>query len=769
MNRQATEIRVNGIVQGVGFRPFVYRLATQHGLVGFITNNSSGVVIRIAGDEGRIESLIRSLREEAPPLARIISLVRSETALPVDTAGFTILASETGPEISTHVSPDMATCEECRREILDPADRRYGYPFTNCTNCGPRYTIIRTLPYDRPATTMHGFTMCPECLAEYRDPANRRFHAQPNACGRCGPRLHWYDGNGSLTALDHPLAAAADALQKGLIVGIKGLGGFHLAVDAFSREAVAELRNRKNRPCKPLAVMAGDLAAAHRICLISPREEQQLTAFTLPITLLTKRPASRLADNLAPGIDELGVMLPYTPLHQLLFAHEATPACLVMTSGNAAGEPLCRDNEEAVRRLSSFCDGFLMHDRDIHTRVDDSVIRIIGDKPRFLRRSRGYAPAPVRLEVDLPPLLAVGAELKNCFCLTRRRDAFLSQHIGDLNDLATLEFFEETCNRLKALLEIEPRYVAADLHPDYLSTRFALELGLPVIRIQHHWAHAASVMAEHGLPEALAIILDGTGYGPDRTIWGGEVLHCTFADYQRLGRLSPLRLPGGDMAARQPWRMALAALHSAGINDSRSSRHLERIPAADRNFILDMLAGEINSPPTSSCGRLFDAVSSLLGICHVNTFEGQAAMILESRAAAILGGGSIINTGFFADLAKMQLFQQEGILLEVSTDLCIRSIINKMEKDNQPVDLLALFFHVFLVSAFGNMILYLSGRTGIKTVVLSGGSAQNRILVQGFLDFFARTDLEIFTNEQVPANDGGLALGQAVTGGIQCV
>ena len=765
MNRQATEIRINGIVQGVGFRPFVYRLAVQNGLAGFITNNSKGVVIRVAGDASKIKSLIHSLKEEAPPLARIISLDQSDTTLPDDIAGFSILESEAGRVSSTHVSPDIATCRECSREILDAADRRHGYPFTNCTNCGPRYTIIRSLPYDRPTTTMHKFNMCPECLAEYRDPANRRFHAQPNACGICGPQLTWYDRDGTRLPADDPLAAAADAIANDKIIGIKGLGGFHLAANAFSVEAVAQLRQRKNRPCKPLAVMVKDLPTARKLCLVTHEAEKRLTSITSPVILLYKRPASGLADNLAPFIEELGVMLPYTPLHQLLFAQPETPVCLVMTSGNAAGEPLCRDNEEAIRRLSSFCDGFLMHNRDIHTRVDDSVVRIIADKPRFLRRSRGYAPAPVRLDFDIPPILAVGAELKNCFCLARSRDAFMSQHIGDLNNLSTLDFFEETLDRFKALLEIEPQYVAADLHPDYLSTRFALELGLPTVRIQHHWAHAASVMAEHGLSEALAIILDGTGFGPDRTVWGGEVLQCTLDNYRRLGRLSPLPLPGGDMAARHPWRMALAALHASGIRDSRAARHLENIPAKDRKFILDMIAKKLNTPLTSSCGRLFDAVSSLLGIRHVNTFEGQAAMELESRASAALGRRSLKDSGFFTELGEMQLFHLREGLQEVSTGQCIHSIISRMTAGGLSTNDLALFFHVFLVSAFGNMIMYLSKQSGIQTVVLSGGSSQNRILVEGFFDFFAKTDLKIFTNRQVPANDGGLALGQAVIGG----
>lgn len=766
MKIPATEIRVNGIVQGVGFRPFVYRLASRHGLAGFITNSAEGVVIRLAGDSAGINALIDSLRREAPPLARIISLERSDTTLPGDIRRFSIIDSDTGRQSNTHVSPDIATCADCRRDCTDPDDRRYGYPFTNCTNCGPRYTIILTLPYDRPRTTMASFAMCPDCLAEYGDPSDRRFHAQPNACPRCGPRLEWRDRAGNIIPTGDPLAEAAEALADGSIVGLKGLGGFHLAVDACSAEGVSLLRQRKSRPAKPLAVMVRDIETAKKLCILTPGEELQLVSISSPVVLLKKRSGTPLAPNLAPGINELGVMLPYTPLHLLLFNRPQTPDCLVMTSGNPADEPLCKENEEALLRLAAYCDGFLMHDRDIHTRVDDSVVRIIAGRPHFLRRARGYAPAPVRLAAAVPPLLAVGAELKNCFCLARDRDAFMSQHIGDLNNSATLDFFIQTLERLSNLLEMKPCQVVADLHPDYLSSRFAEQLDLPLLRVQHHWAHAASVMAEHGLTESLAVILDGTGYGPDGTIWGGEILHCTLKDFRRLGRLPPLPLPGGDMAARQPWRMALAALHGAGIDDKAAEVHLTGIEPEKKRFIRDMIAKNINCPATSSCGRLFDAVSSLLGICHVNTFEGQAAMELEAAAAKALGRQSIVHTGFFREIGGRPLFAEHGGMLELSAEDCIRSIIEKMLAGRLSVSDIALYFHVYLVSAFGNMIQYHHQRTGIDTVVLSGGSVQNRILAEGFVDFFAPSHLRLYTNVQVPPNDGGLALGQAIIGGF---
>jgi len=765
MSIPATRIQVNGIVQGVGFRPFVYRLATELGLIGYITNNSDGVSITVAGRQDKIDSLADTLRKNAPPLARITSLQKDDSVLPAETDSFTIIDSDAGRQSTTLVSPDIATCAACLIEISNPADRRYSYPFTNCTDCGPRYTIIRSLPYDRPRTTMDVFVMCPECHAEYTDPMNRRFHAQPNACPVCGPSLHWQDNDGTIRKNSSALAEAARALTADRVVAIKGLGGFHLAVNAFSFQAVSTLRERKQRPAKPLAVMARDLATVKQLCEVPENAENQLTSITSPIVLLRKKPDSGIADNIAPGVEELGVMLPYTPLHHLLFAQPGSPSCLVMTSGNTAGEPLCKDNNEAMERLGPFCDGFLLHNREIHTRVDDSVIRFIGNSPRFLRRSRGYAPGPVWLTHALEPVLAVGGELKNCFCLTRGQDAFMSQHIGDLSNLPTLEFFEQTYERLKDLLEINPMTVVADLHPDYLSTRFAQSLGLPVIQVQHHWAHAVSVMAEHGLAETLAIILDGTGYGPDGTVWGGEVMRCTLSGYERLGRLSPLPLPGGDMAAREPWRMALSALHTAGINDHGTHLHLAGRYEQSKQFIWEMIDKGVNSPLSSSCGRLFDAVSSLLGICQINTFEGQAAMELEAVTTKALGRESLCTTSFFKEIDKKTLFSEHNGLLEIPTSDFIRMLLEKTDSGNWSVPALALFFHVYLVSAFGNMIRYLSRQTGIKTVVLSGGSVQNRILTEGFIDFFSPSHVKLFTNIQVPANDGGLALGQAVIGG----
>ncbi len=765
MSRPAKEIQVNGIVQGVGFRPFVYRLAHELDLVGHITNRGDGVFITVAGEDRNIDCLVDSLRRDAPPLSNIISLDLRTVTLPDKTSSFSIIDSDTDQQGNTHVSPDIATCRDCLREITDPNNRRYNYPFTNCTNCGPRYSIIRSLPYDRPRTTMDIFTMCPECEQEYRNPRDRRFHAQPNACPSCGPRLQWLCREGLIPHGLSPLDSAAQALSSDMIIGIKGLGGFHLAANAFSSAAVDKLRKRKMRPAKPFAVMVRDLEAAKNLCEIEELASFELSSMTSPIVLLHKKTDSGLADNLAPGIEELGIMLPYTPLHHLLFAHPETPSCLVMTSGNTAGEPLSKDNDDALNRLGAFCDGFLLHNREIHTRVDDSVIRIIDKKPRFLRRSRGYAPAPVRLASNIKPILAVGAELKNCFCLARGRDAFLSQHIGDLTNLPTLDFFEQTYDRLQNLLEIQPETVVSDLHPDYLSSRFAKTLGLPLIQVQHHWAHAVSVMAEHGLHNALAVILDGTGYGPDKTVWGGEVLLCSLQEYKRLGRLPHLHLPGGDKAAKQPWRMAISALHNANICTPGAFSLLSEIDEQKIHFIREMIDKDVNSPLTSSCGRLFDAVSSLLGICHHNTFEGQAAMELEALASQALGNRSLSAHLSSDTFNSSALFHEINGLQEIATIELIQTIVEQMSTGSSSVAELALFFHVFLVSSFGNMIRYLSRKTGVDTVVLSGGCVQNRILTEGFVDFFSNTHLKLYTNVQVPANDGGLALGQATIGG----
>ena len=761
----AVEIRVKGIVQGVGFRPFVYRLAKDLGLGGSIINTPSGVLIKVTGGRRDIAVFMERIEREAPPLASIQSLESRDVPVEGHAGVFQIRASSGRGEPRTLVPPDVATCRDCAAEIMDRDDRRFGYAFTNCTNCGPRFTIIEALPYDRENTSMKSFEMCERCLSEYRNPADRRFHAQPNACPRCGPALSWKDASGS--RVDQPLERAADFLSEGKIVAVKGIGGFHIAASAFSVEAVARLRAGKMRPFKPFAVMARSLEAAEKFCRVPADARRLLISPCAPVVLAARREPCGLAENIAPGLCELGVMLPYTPLHYLLFAAGSCPECLIMTSGNPRGEPLCTDNQEALDRLGGIVDGFLLHDRQIYTGVDDSVVRIMAGRSRFIRRSRGFAPAPLELKVHAGRGLAVGAELKNTFCLTLGKEAFLSQHMGNLTSPASFRFFRENISHLEKLLNIRPEFVACDLHPDYLSTRFAEETGLPVFHVQHHFAHAASVMAEHGIDQkVLALVLDGTGYGPDKTIWGGEILECSTTGFRRLGRISPFPLPGADAASGQPWRLALSLLFCMGLSDRDIPRKLkEQVPREKRRVILEMMEAGINSPPASSCGRLFDAVSALCGLCLENSYEGQGAMMLETCCRQALEGRSILDTEEFHSFLPGEGLWKTGnhIFREVQWDVCAGKVLEYIREDRNVRDT-ALLFHAFLIAAFGSCLLDLKKETGISRVVLGGGCMQNRILLEGFLEFLGENGLSVYANEKVPANDGGICLGQALAG-----
>ncbi len=765
MDRDCTEIRISGIVQGVGFRPFVYRLARNLGLCGSIANTPSGVIIRVRGREQDITLLMRKIEEEPPPLSRIFSLEAVPCHAELSEEGFSITESHRNGRVNTQISPDTATCHECVQDIMDRQNRRFDYAFTNCTNCGPRYTIIEALPYDRVHTSMKAFAMCERCLAEYHDPGDRRFHAQPNACPECGPRLSWHDKCG--TYGHRPLDRAAEFLERGRIIALKGLGGFHIAADASSKQAVMTLRRRKKRPFKPFAIMVKDLETAARYCYVSSLSRRLLSSPEAPIILLPSRKDSAITRSVAPGLDEIGVMLPYTPLHHLLFARSSCPEALVMTSGNPVGEPLCTSNREAMERLGGFVDGFLLHNRDIFTGVDDSVVRIMGGRARFIRRSRGFVPAPVVVEKGLLTGLAVGAELKNTFCLSRGKEVFLSQHIGNLSGLSTMEFFKKNMAHLQELLEITPEFVAADLHPDYLSTRYAMETGLPLYQVQHHFAHALSVMAEHGIRhKVLALVLDGTGLGTDGTIWGGEILECSLAGFTRLGCIRPFPLPGGDKAARQPWRMALSVLHATGFGlGPVQDCFAGELKARDVKMVIEIMEKGINSPLTSSCGRLFDAVAALCGLCLENTCEAQAAMILESCCHEALKGRSILETGQFAAWLseKDPWTRSPGGLLHVRLHRLIRAVKGCM-KDGRSPGHISVLFHSFLVASFGGAILELSRETGKRDVVLGGGCFQNRILLEGFHDFFREKGLRVYVNEMVPANDGGICLGQVVAG-----
>lgn len=777
--QQRVEILVRGTVQGVGFRPFIYNLASRLAIGGTVTNTSTGVVITATGSGAVLQLFMQAIADESPPLARIVSL--ESHALPLveentaeeKSAAFVILPSIAGSAAGTAIPPDIALCRDCLNELLDPNDRRFAYPFINCTNCGPRFTIVETIPYDRPKTSMKVFPMCDACSREYHDPGNRRFHAQPNACPACGPHISLHDNDGDELQTDSPLALAATSLRDGLIVAIRGLGGFHLAVNACSTEAVALLRTRKIRPAKPLAIMVADMAAVHRFCHADAAAEKLLTQPEQPIVLLPRKRAASLADNLAPGIDEIGVMLPYTPMHHLLFQETDCPQALVMTSGNSSGSPICTANDEALKKLKGIADLFLLHNREIVTRVDDSVVKIIAKRPFLLRRARGFAPTPLLSPWPLPNILACGSGLKNTFALGREQNIILSQHIGDLDNLASYEFYEESIAHCRKVFQLEPEIVAADLHPDYMSSRFAAETELPLYRIQHHHAHAVAVMAEHGIGEpVLAVILDGTGLGDDGTIWGGEILQVELTGYRRLGHLSQLHMPGGDAAATEPWRMGLAALfHSFG----QDGIVLDQLPATllQENHgklqgIAAMLTNGFNTPLTSSCGRLFDAMAALLGVRRRISYEGQAAMELEvlAKQARTNSWPADIMLNSHTNTTDL-LIEKDGIW-EISSAKFVTTILDKMAQ-GEARSLLALQFHAMLINSITRLIEILSLQTGIRKVVLSGGCMQNSLLLEGLLHTIKNIHLRVYTGQSLPLNDGAIAIGQTIIGGLRHV
>ncbi len=793
--RKALELVVHGVIQGVGFRPFVYRLAKKVEVCGSIANTSQGVVILAEGAPADLDRFIHALTSEAPPLARITSIRQQEASCDGDRRGFTILQSRASSTPSTMVPADIALCDDCRQELLDPADRRYRYPFINCTNCGPRFTIVESIPYDRPSTSMAPFPMCAACQAEYDNPDNRRFHAQPNACHICGPQISWHARTGEQLfspephtdtdpvsfdpgqVNEYPLAETIRALNDGLIVAIRGIGGFHLVVDASSEAAVTRLRQRKHRKSKPLAVMMADLDMIDSFCHLTPAASQALTSPAHPIVLLTRRESSQLAPSLAPGMGELGVMLPYTPLHHLLFATAGCPTSLVMTSGNNTGEPLCTGNQEAISRLGTIADFFLLHNREIVTRIDDSVLRVMQERPRCLRRARGFAPGSVAvahdLQATLPPLLACGSAQKNTFCLVQENKAYVSQHIGDMVNIESLDFFKESIYHVQTMLKLTPQLIVCDLHPDYLSSGYgrelADELNVPRILVQHHHAHAVAVMAEHGLKDpVLAIVLDGTGLGADGTIWGGEILEVSLTDFTRLGCLDPLALPGGDAAAHQPWRMGLAALHHAGeeaLVHSDLPVSLQGIADDKRAAILTMIRTHLNTPMTSSCGRLFDAVAALLGVRLESEFEGQAAMELE--ALSVSAG----NKGERADEAReswsAEISRRDGLVI-IENKPFIRWMLHEIQQGT-PAVTLAMDFHRWLIAGFACAVQQIAATSPIRTIVLSGGCLQNRIIMEGLFQALEENGFQVYTGEEIPVNDGGISLGQAVIGGLRYV
>jgi hydrogenase maturation protein HypF len=723
-------IRIRGTVQGVGFRPFVSNLAKRLEISGFVRNTEAGVEIEAEGSA--VEKFLAELRIGAPTLARIAEIEISELD-PRNQAGFEI--RESAPKVGDFslVPPDIATCEDCLRDFTQPSNRRYRYPFTNCTNCGPRYTIIQDVPYDRAATTMASFRLCPACEAEYRDPADRRFHAQPNACPVCGPRIS--------ASLDE----VRDWLREGQVVAIKGLGGYHLACDAANDAAVRRLRERKRRGDKPFALMVRDLDEAERLCAVSPAERELLTGVRRPIVLLRKRQVGELP-YVAPRNPDLGVMLPYTPLHHLLF-EGAEFRALVMTSGNLAEEPIV-SREQDLPRLSGLADRFLTHNRPIRTAVDDSVVRVFRERPMVLRRSRGYTPAPIDLGRPAPDLVAAGGELKNTFCLTTGHYAILSQHIGDLENYETLLFFRETLDHMRRFFRVKPEAVAHDLHPAYLSTRAAMEMELPRIGVQHHHAHAASCMAEHRLEgPVIGVAFDGTGYGSDGAIWGGEVLVCDYARFERRYHLRYVPLAGGDAGAREPWRSALAYLRDAGLTVADAPA-LEAVDEQRLRVVERMLERRVQTVDTSSCGRLFDAISALLGVCLENRYEAEAAMELEAEAAPLPIG--------IADSFGFELNSEEIDLRQTIRELMAA------RRHGQPVAQLAARFHDTLARAIAAACGRVRSSEGLGRVCLSGGSFQNTRLLEGTMAELERAGFEVFRHSEIPPNDGGLSLGQAV-------
>jgi hydrogenase maturation protein HypF len=770
LDMERRHAHVTGVVQGVGFRPFVYTLAKRLALTGWVLNNSQGVDIEVEGPAADLDRFLAALRGEAPPLAHIESVAVTLVA-PQGDAEFTIRESQSLPG-ATLVSPDVCICDDCLRELFDPNDRRYLYPFINCTNCGPRFTIIQDVPYDRPMTTMRVFPMCDDCRREYRDPTNRRFHAQPNACWKCGPNVRFQILNFKSQNSNEGREAIEDARQwlaNGKIVAVKGIGGFHLACDATADEAVAELRRRKGRVDKPFALMMPDAETVGQFCELNEHEQSLLTSRQRPIVLLRARPNTAISSLVAPGQNTLGVMLPYSPLHYLLLTTDRRPQtaipntrylpALVMTSGNYSEEPIATLNDEALERLATLADAFLLHNRDIHARCDDSVTQVFSGAELPLRRSRGYAPYPVKLAMELRPTLACGGELKNTFCLANGRHAFLSPHIGDLENYETLASYEAMIEHLKRLFRVEPEIIAYDLHPNYLSTQYALKVasrksqGTSVIfdlrPVQHHHAHIAACMAENGVSgPVIGAALDGTGYGADGRIWGGEFLVADFADFTRAFHLEYLPLPGSEAAIRKPWRIAVGYAEVLGL-DIAGLPFLKNVNDEELRICRQQASKGLNAPLTSSMGRLFDCVAALANVRGEVTYEGQAAMELEQLS--IVNSQLSIGQGYLFGL-------RDG---EITVKSLLAEVIDDVRRGVAAGEIGAKFHHTI-----AEMILVvcqrISEQTGLREVALSGGVFQNVTLLGLTVPLLRDAGLMVYTHSLVPPNDGGIALGQAV-------
>ena len=737
--------RVDGTVQGVGYRPFVYRLADELGIAGWVLNDERGVLVEAEGPADAVEAFVARLRSDAPPLAEVRG-VQAEPVPVLGAPGFEIVASERGGAATAPVTPDSATCADCLAELADPADRRHRYPFTNCTNCGPRFTIVQAIPYDRPLTTMAGFEMCAACRAEYEDPLDRRFHAQPNACPVCGPQVRLLERNGDAVAGgDDALHAAAQDLVGGRILAVKGLGGYHLACRADREEAVAALRARKHREDRPFALLVAGVDAARRLVELSPAEEALLTSRARPIVLARRLPDADLAASIAPGTPDLGLMLPYTPLHRLL-ATDAGVA-LVFTSGNLSDEPIAFDDDDARERLRPIADRFLVHDRPIATRTDDSVVRVVRERPLMLRRSRGYVPSGVDLPIAASQhLLGVGAEQKNAFCVAKDDRAWPSHHIGDLKNYETLQSLERGIEHFETLFEVTPAIVVHDLHPDYLSTRYALgREDVKLLSVQHHHAHLAATLAEHGQTgPAVAAIFDGTGYGHDGTVWGGEILVGGLDKVVRSGHLRQIRLPGGERAISEPWRMACAWLTDMQVALPPA---FEDIAQQRWNMVARMSLQGTASPFTSSMGRLFDAVAAMCGVRLDVTYEGQAAVELEALADRAA-----------ADPYPLE-FEHRGQTVALDPRAMIRAVLDDIAA-GVPVPAISARLHAGLARATAEVLVTIAERQDLQLAVLSGGVFQNRLLLELTLDALQDAELPVLVPQTLPPNDGQIAFGQ---------
>ncbi|CUN50591.1 carbamoyltransferase HypF [Clostridium disporicum] len=743
MNKLRKVILVQGIVQGVGFRPFVYKLAVDLNLKGWVNNTSLGVIVDIEGEEEQVLSFIEILKNNTPPLAKVLNITIHSKEL-IGYENFEIKFSKEEENISKLISPDISICDDCKEEIFDVKNRRYRYPFTNCTNCGPRFSIIKKLPYDRKTTTMEAFKMCPQCKKEYTNPLDRRFHAQPNACPECGPQLCLVDNKNQKIDTNDSIKEVISLIKKGKILAIKGIGGFHLVCDGRNYEAIKLLRDRKKRPYKPMAVMVKDLEVAKKYCYLSKREEEVILSNKRPIVILKRRMEIQLPDNLAPYNKTLGVMLPYTPLHYLLF--DEGIEILVMTSANISGEPMIYKNEEAMERLNNIVDYFLMHNRDIYLPIDDSVTRVSLKDERTIRVARGYSPITVNMKGS-GKILACGSHLKNTLAISKEDNIFISQYIGDMENAKTYNSFERNLNNFKQIYKIEPEIIAYDLHPDYWSNDLVNNFKGERVAVQHHHSHIASCIAENNINEkVIGVAYDGTGYGDDGNIWGGEFLICNLQEYKRVGHLNYFSLPGGESAIKEPWKIALSKLYKT-YGEEIYDYLPEELNNKKTKLILTMIKNNINCPLTSSMGRLFDGIAALVGFNRRVTFEGEAAIFLEN----------------ISDKTKVESYKYEINKINekyiIDTDNIIKGIINDI-KSNVGKEVIAIKFHNSIINCTVDMCKKIREESNINCVALSGGVFQNIILFEGIYNGLISEGFEVFTHKKIPCNDSGISFGQ---------